>query len=239
MIAWIVSRALRATERRLAERRGVAGLDASGQTRLRFIRRLVFAAIIALGVFAALIQFDSLDRIASAALASGALLTAILGFAARESLANLVGGVTIAITQPIRVGDRISVADVAGIVEDVTLTYTWVRTADGGHIAVPNEVLTTTPLRNDSIGEHVVEPSATVWITGDADEAAAIALLGNGTDVVRATVDDTAPEGVRLRVAGPPVAPGERPAVEAALRTEALRALREAGIPRAGGEPRG
>jgi len=40
--------------------------------------------------------------------------------------------------------------------------------------------------------------------------------------------------GVRIVVAGPPVAPTERLAREAALRAEALRALREAGIPRAG-----
>ena len=90
--AWAVDR--RPARRRAAARRalGLASLDASGHTRLRVVRRLVFALIVGTGVFLALLQFDSFDRLASAALASGALISAVVGFAARDSLGNAVGG---------------------------------------------------------------------------------------------------------------------------------------------------
>lgn len=135
--AFVVDRLLRSTEKRLAAREGTIALDASGRTRLRFLRRLTWTLILGTGIFLALLQFDSFDRLASAALASGAVVSAIIGFAARDTLGNMVAGATIAVTQPLRVGDHIDVSGVSGIVEDVTLTFTWVRTGDGAGSSSP------------------------------------------------------------------------------------------------------
>ena len=141
--AWAVDVVLRGVERRLAARSGVASLDASGHTRLRVVRRLVFALIVGTGLFLALLQFDSFDRLARAALASGALISAIIGFAARDSLGNAISGISLAVTQPIRFGDVVTIGDVRGTVEDVTLSTTWLRTPDGARVIVPNQVVTT------------------------------------------------------------------------------------------------
>ena len=62
-------------------------------------------------MFLALLQFDSFDRLASAALASGALISAVVGFAARDSLGNAIAGVALAVSQPIRVGDVVTIGD--------------------------------------------------------------------------------------------------------------------------------
>jgi small conductance mechanosensitive channel len=236
LLAWIVGRLMREAEARLRDRRDATGLDASGETRLRFLRRMIFALIVAFGLFFALLQFDSFDRLASAALASGALVAAILGFAARDPLSNLISGITIAITQPVRVGDHVEIGAIRGVIEDLTLTYTWVRTADAGRVVVPNRLLTTEPLRNDSIREHEVATTAAVWVRSDADESAALRVLAAVPGAGEATVDDVTPEGIRLRLAGAVVPAGERAATEAALRASALEALRAAGIPRAGSE---
>jgi small-conductance mechanosensitive channel len=235
--AVIVDRLLRSTERRLANRAGALALDSSGRTRLRFVRRLAWALIMGTGIFLALLQFDSFDRLASAALASGALISAILGFAARETLGNMIAGVTIAVTQPLRVGDHIEVGEVAGVVEDVTLTFTWVRTADGGRVVVPNQMITTTPLRNDVIRDREVVPGATVWLDPGADEARALGVLGALDETADAALVDVTPDGVAVRITGAPVTVGERAGAENRLRTTALAALREAGVARAG-EPR-
>ncbi len=236
LLAWLVARVMREAEERLRERRDSTGLDASGETRLRFLRRMIFALIVAVGLFFALLQFDSFDRLASAALASGALVTAILGFAAREPLSNVISGLTIAITQPVRVGDHVEIGEIRGVIEDLTLTYTWVRTADAGRVVVPNRLLTTEPLRNDSIREHEVATTAAVWVRADADEAHALRVLAAVPGAGGATIDDVTPEGIRLRLAGRTVPAGERGDTEAALRAGALEALRAAGIPRAGSE---
>ena len=236
LAAWLVGRVLRAAEERLRERRDATGPDPAGETRLRFLRRMIFALIIAVGLFFALLQFDSFDRLASAALASGALVTAILGFAAREPLSNVISGITIAITQPVRVGDHVEIGAIRGVIEDLTLTYTWVRTADAGRIIVPNSLLTAEPVRNDSIREHEVATTAAVWVRADADETHALRVLAAVPGTSGTTVDDVTPEGIRLRLAGPVVPAGERAGAEAQLRAGALEALRAAGIPRAGSE---
>ena len=56
----------------------------------------------------ALSQFAGINRVAASLLASGAIAAAIIGFAARQTLANLVAGIMLAITQPLRVGDWVS-----------------------------------------------------------------------------------------------------------------------------------
>src|SRR5262245_33055305 len=81
------------------------------RTRLRLIRRLTFLLIVLIGIALALSQFASIKHFAAGLLASTAVLGIIIGFAGRQVIANFVGGVLMAITQPIRIGDSISIGD--------------------------------------------------------------------------------------------------------------------------------
>ena len=109
--------------------------------------------IILLGVAVALSNFGSISRLAASLLASGAIAAAILGFAARQTLANFVAGIMLAVTQPLRVGDWVFVEDQYGVVEDVRLNYTFLRTLGGQQIVIPNEKLASGILRNDTLGD--------------------------------------------------------------------------------------
>ena len=235
LLAWVVGRLLGATERRLHSRGdGELELDPGARTRLRLVRRLTFAVVIAGGVFLALLQFDSFDRLAAAAITSGAVITAIFGFAGRDALANAAAGVAIAVAQPVRVGDYVELAEVSGVIEDLTLTYTWLRSSDEGRTIVPNQLLMTEAIGNASIGRPLVAPDASVWIDPGADEQAALARLESLGSVTGATIDRAVPEGIKLRISGTPTAPADRAQAESRLRAEALRALRESGIRLAG-----
>ena len=64
------------------------------------------------------------DRLAARLLASGAIAAAIIGFAARQTLANFVAGIMLAVTQPLRIGDWVYFEDHYGVVEDIRLNYT-------------------------------------------------------------------------------------------------------------------
>ena len=101
-------------------------------------------------------------------------------------------------------------------------------------LIIPNERLAAGVLRNDSIRSPTVALEVTVWLTPDADETTALEVLSALEDVRDARVSDITETAVAVRVAGPPVAPSERLAREADLRAAALRALREAGVRRAG-----
>ena len=118
----------------------------------------LYAAIIMLGIAVALSQFTGINRLAASLLASGAIAAAIVGFAARQTLANFVAGIMLAITQPIRVGDWVSFEDQYGVVEDVRLNYTFLRTPGDQRVVIPNERLASGILRNDTLGSAERRP---------------------------------------------------------------------------------
>jgi small-conductance mechanosensitive channel len=232
----VVHRTLRGSAGKLASALGRVESSVSPQTdtRLRFLRRAVEATIIIVVVSLAVAQFTSLDRLASTVLASGAIAAAIVGFAARQVLANGMAGVVLAITQPLRIGDVVTFEGDTGVVEDLSLTYTWLRTGSDARLIIPNERLAAGVLRNDSIRSAVVALEVSLWLAPDDDEAAALEAVRALDEVRDARIAEITHEGVRILVAGPPVAPTDRLSREGDLRAEALRALRQAGcrVPR-------
>src|SRR6185312_5716483 len=58
----------------------------------------------------------------------------VVGFSSQPTLGNFVAGLLIAITQPVRLGDRVTYAGETGIIEDIGLTYTFIRTSDGARL---------------------------------------------------------------------------------------------------------
>jgi small conductance mechanosensitive channel len=233
----VVHRAMRGRARRLAEALGGPEFSPVVDTRLRFLRRVVEAAIIIVGLGLAIAQFTSLDRIASTVLASSAIAAAVVGFAARQMLANAIAGMVLAVTQPLRIGDFVTFEGETGTVEDVTLTYTWLRTGADARLIIPNERLAAGILRNDSIRSDVVALEVSVWLAPDVDETVALAAVEDVEEARSARIAEVSDAGVRLLVSGPPVPPGQRIEREGELRAAALRALREAGCRGQGGEP--
>ena len=164
-------------------------LSREARTRLRLIRRLLFLAIILIGIALALSQFTSIKRFATGVLASTAVLGIIIGFAGRQVIANLVAGVMMAITQPIRIGDQITIGDdVDGRVVDIALTYTRVDGGDGDLIVVPNEKVTTDVVVNHSAGNEHAPVTIDVWLPPDADMEAAHRALEKGESHLGSTV---------------------------------------------------
>jgi small-conductance mechanosensitive channel len=131
----------------------VKQVSRSTKTRLRFLRRLLFLVVFLVLAAIALSQFTELQRLATGILASTAVLAAIIGFAAQHTIANMVAGVQLAISQPFRIGDRISYEDVEGRVTDITLSYTYVDPGDGSAVVIPNQLLVEGIIHNRSTGE--------------------------------------------------------------------------------------
>jgi small conductance mechanosensitive channel len=208
---------------------GDKGLSRDAATRLRFARRAIEAVVVVIVVAIALSEFDSLDRVGHTLLASSAITAAVVGFAARQTLANAVAGILLAVAQPIRIGDLVTFEGETGTVEDVGLTYTWLRTGADARLLVPNERLAGGIIRNDSIRSPTVATEVSVWMAPDADETRALEAL-RALDGVRARLAESTHEGLRLLVMGEPGPPSERLAREAELRATALEALRKAGV---------
>lgn len=230
VVAIVVDRALLHRGHRLATAVVRDELTPVLDTRLRFLRRLITLAIVVVGLLLALSQFGGLSRLAAGLLASGALFAAIVGFAARQTLANLIAGVMLTITQPLRIGDRVTIEEATGTVEDVRLNYTVVRGGDGGRLFVPNERLAAGILHNDTIVEPLVALEVELWLPPAADADRALGALAEIDPPPVVRIAEIAADGVRFTVARGTVAPGDRAARESGLRAEALRALRGAGL---------
>jgi small-conductance mechanosensitive channel len=227
LIATLVDRFLRGRIVRATVQR--TGISREADTRLRFLRRLIYTTIVLIGVCVALSYFASVGRLAASLLASGAIAAAVIGFAARQVLANFVAGIMLAVTQPLRVGDWVTFEGHYGVVEDVRLNYTVLRSPSDQRIVIPNEKLASGVLRNDTLMVDHVALDVAVWLPPEADVERAIEALREetGQDV---SVAEAVPWGVRLAVGGDPVAPPERAPAEAALRRRCLKRLREEGL---------
>jgi small-conductance mechanosensitive channel len=229
LLARLVDRTLSRRSLRLATTVTGRELSPVADTRLRLVRRLVSATIIVIGVALALAQFAAVKRVATGVLASSAVLGLVVGFAARQTLANAVAGILLAITQPIRVGDLVTFQGETGTVEDVRLTYTFVRADDGRRVIIPNEQLASSTVVNHTIVDPRVRVTVDLWIPLDADAAQAVALLTEEPDV-DVSVAEMTTEGIRLSVGAWAVSAAERGSVAAGLRARCIERLQQASI---------
>jgi small-conductance mechanosensitive channel len=128
----------------------VSQVSRSTRTRLTILRRLLVLAALLVVAAIVLAQFTSLGKLAAGIFASTAVIGLIVGFAAQNTIANIIAGVLIAITQPIRIGDRIGFEEREGRVTDITLSYTFIDPGDGSSIVVPNQLLIAGIVHNHS-----------------------------------------------------------------------------------------
>ena len=224
VLAEIVDRTLARRGSKLTE-----GLSPVANTRLRLVPRLIFASILLIGAMLALSQFEEVKRIATGLLASSAVLGLVVGFAARQTLANGIAGILLAITQPIRIGDLVTFEGESGTVEDVRLTYTFIRKANDTRLIVPNERLAQSTIENHTIVDPRVRVEVEVWLPPHADAARALAVLADlpDLDVEIAQVDK---DGVKLILATWADTARDRGGVAARVRASALETLRNEGL---------
>jgi small-conductance mechanosensitive channel len=149
-------------------------LPREAATRYLVLRRSVSATILVVGLFSALLVIPQVRAIAGGLLASSAVFGVIIGFASQRTLGNFVAGLLIAISQPVRLGDRVAYDGENGVVEEVGLIYTLIRTRDDARLVVPNEKLVSDTIRNSSIGSRGTFAEITVQVPLSADLRAAV-----------------------------------------------------------------
>jgi small-conductance mechanosensitive channel len=191
----------RLIDRRIARRQ----LTPEAMTRYRVLRRGVMTTIIFVGFLSALLVIPQVRAVAGGLLASSAVLGIIVGFASQRTLGNFVAGLLIAFTQPVRLGDDVVVEDTEGIVEEIGLIYTFVRTQDGDRLVIPNEKLASDTIRNSTIRSREKVAEITLQVPLGRDVGAVVDrlrglredadvfvsdLAGNATIVVRVAADD-------------------------------------------------
>jgi small-conductance mechanosensitive channel len=124
-------------EARVAARRSPDDV-ARLRTRLSVLQRAVVAILAAILAWNVLDIFPTTQELADALLASGAVLALLIGLAFAAPLGNLGAGILLAFTQPVRLGDRVTVGEITGEAEEITLIHTILLTDDERRVFIPN-----------------------------------------------------------------------------------------------------
>jgi small-conductance mechanosensitive channel len=121
-------------------------------------RVFVFLALL-LGVGFALSQFRGFETFGMSLLASAGVISVVVGVAAQGVLGNIMAGVQVALTQPVRIGDNVFFEDQWGYIESITYTYLTIQTWDQRRVIVPLKYFISTPVQNWSKhSSHLIRP---------------------------------------------------------------------------------
>lgn len=117
-------------------------------TQVRVFKRVTDTIIVIITVSTALMTFDSVRQYGVSLFASAGAAGIIVGLAARPLLSNLIAGLQIAITQPIRIEDAVIIENEWGWVEDIASTYVVIRLWDWRRMVVPLSYFIEKPFQN-------------------------------------------------------------------------------------------
>jgi small-conductance mechanosensitive channel len=197
-------------------------------TRYRILRRGITTAILFVGILSALLVIPQVRAVAGALLASSAVIGIVVGLAAQRTLGNFVAGLLIAFTQPVRLGDAVTIDATEGVVEEIGLIYTFVRVENDDRLVIPNEKLASDTIRNATIRsrEKVAEIAVQVPLSNDLTAVVTRLREATGGDVYLDDLSESATLVVRARAGSE----AEAESLERELRLRAHAALRAEGV---------
>lgn len=134
------------------------------QTQTRVLVQTLSFFVFLFGAAALLMTFPSARQFGTSMLASAGLAGLVVGFAAKPVLGNLLAGLQIAITQPIRLDDVVIVANEWGRIEEITGTYVVVRIWDDRRLVVPLQWFIENPFQNWTRKTSTLIGSVFFWV---------------------------------------------------------------------------
>jgi len=141
-LAWLLGRLLRLSVERLLQRDKHDHLD---RMAVKFFAKLLRYCVYGFALVAYTHFIPSLSSLGTASLTSISVITVIVGLAAQNTLGNLVAGISLLLYRPFKLGDRLQVVAPTGvetgIVENLTLGYTLLKTDDNRRVVVPNSLM--------------------------------------------------------------------------------------------------
>lgn len=134
------------------------------QTQLRVLHRVIVVIVTFVTLAVMLMTFPAIRQIGASLLASAGLAGLIVGMAMRPTLASLVAGIQIALTQPIRIDDVVVVEGEWGWIEDIASTYVVVRTWDLRRLVLPLHYFIEHPFQNWTRDSSELLGSVLLWV---------------------------------------------------------------------------
>ncbi len=109
------------------------------------VAKLLYYALI---VVVLILALPHLGFKLSGLLVAGGIVGIALGFASQSIVSNLISGIFLLIERPINIGNPVNIDGIAGVVEDIQIISTTLRTFDGLYIRMPNQKVFTANITN-------------------------------------------------------------------------------------------
>ncbi|MBU6996843.1 MAG: mechanosensitive ion channel family protein [Theionarchaea archaeon] len=197
-VSVVVARIVRTNIRRALK-------DKVAEYMLSLLEKLVYYGIISVGI---VIGLPLLGLHLTGLLVAGGVAGVVLGFASQSVVSNLISGLFLIIERPVKIGDQVCVGDISGVVKDIRVLSTVVRTYDGMYVRIPNEKVFSSNITNYvAYPARRFEYSIGIGYEDDAEEAIRVIrkvledhpfVLVNPRPTV--FVDDLGDSSVRLNV---------------------------------------
>jgi small conductance mechanosensitive channel len=176
--AWLIGRAVKLAIHRYLDRAEKAGADATG---IRFLGKLARLGIylVAFACYAHVIP--ELKTLGTSLLAGMGVASVVVGLAAQSTLGNLIAGISLILYRPFKVGDRVQVTAPTGletgVVVNIDLGYTLLRTADQRLLVIPNSNMASQSSLNLSLTPPRTPCGVSLYVAAGSDTARARQIL--------------------------------------------------------------
>lgn len=177
LIAFVIARVLNFLLRRYIRRSArVMKVD---PTNYSFLQNAVSLIVLMGAVFFIFWNIPALHNLGKTLFASAGILAAIVAFASQEALSNIISGVFLVIYKPFSVGDNIKLlsTDQVGVVEDITLRHTILKSIENRRIIIPNSVISREQILNSTIKDERIQFHLEVTITYQSDHRMAMDIM--------------------------------------------------------------
>ncbi len=237
-VRFLIGRARKRVEARAA--RLPHGSVSTAETRFDMLRRISNAGIYFLAVMFILFLIPQVRAIGTTLLATAGLMGIVAGLAAQATLSNLIAGVAIAFSQPIRLGDAVIYENDWGWIEEITLMHTVIRTWDNRRLVVPNSVLNSTVIQNWTLKEEWLLAVVVLYadytcdvdlVRGWAEEIIGQSEYSTDEHVAVTQVVDMTEKAMVIRILGKSADASKAWGLRCEIREKLLTRFKKAGLP--------
>lgn len=154
-------------------------INSGNATILAFCRYLAIVAVYFAGFAVIVSNIPALSAGMNKLMAAGGVLAVVGGLASQEALGSIVSGLMILAFKPFVIGDVVRCVDnnISGVIEEITLRHTAIRTYENKRVIVPNSVMNSSIIENADYGDSRVCSFLEIGVTYESDIARAKELL--------------------------------------------------------------
>lgn len=160
-IGWLLVQGVRAISKFSQNKLNLSAadnLEARGKlTQIKMFEAILISLIIVVFISIGLMTFETVRNLGKGILASAGVLGIIVGLAAQRSVGQILSGLQIAITQPIKIDDVVVIEGEWGRIEEINITYVLVKLWDERRLVVPIDYFLQNPIQNwTSTTSHII-----------------------------------------------------------------------------------